>query len=63
MKLDHGRLVEGRADMVYFDGEMWTVVDYKTGKSGTDEKRQVALYAHSLQIAKKQPVRAILLEI
>ncbi len=63
VKLDDGRLVEGRADMVYFDGEMWTVVDYKTGKSGTDEKRQVALYAHSLQIAKKQPVRAILLEI
>ena len=63
MKLDDGRLVEGRADLVCFDGESWTVVDYKTGETGSDEKRQVALYAHALQIAKKQPVRAIILEI
>jgi ATP-dependent helicase/nuclease subunit A len=63
VKLDDGRLVEGRADLVYFDGESWTVVDYKTGETGSDEKRQVALYAHALQIAKKQPVRAIILEI
>jgi ATP-dependent exoDNAse (exonuclease V) beta subunit len=63
VKLDDGRLVEGRADLVYFDSETWTVVDYKTGRSGSDEKRQVALYAHALEIAKKQPVRAILLEI
>jgi ATP-dependent exoDNAse (exonuclease V) beta subunit len=54
--------VEGRADLVYFDGQAWTVVDYKTGGAGIQEKdkRQVALYSRALQIAKDAPVRAIL---
>jgi ATP-dependent helicase/nuclease subunit A len=63
VRLDDGRMVEGRADLVYFDGRSWTVVDYKTGETGSDEKRQVALYARALEIAKNQPVRAVLLEI
>ena len=63
VKLEDGKLVEGRADLVYFDGGTWTVVDYKTGGTGSQEKRQVALYAHALQVAKNAPVRAILVEI
>jgi ATP-dependent exoDNAse (exonuclease V) beta subunit len=65
VKLDDGQLVEGRADLVHFDGETWTVVDYKTGGAGFNEKdkRQVALYAHALQVAKNAPVLAILVGI
>lgn len=64
VKLENGQLVEGRADLVYFDGNVWTVVDYKTGAAFNEkDKRQVALYAHALRIAKKTPVRAILVAI
>ena len=63
VRLQDGRLVEGRADLVFFDGERWTVVDFKTGSSNNRDDRQVALYARALELAKGQPVRAVILEI
>lgn len=65
VKLENDELVEGRADLVYFDGTTWTVVDYKTGGAGpsNNDERQVSLYAHALRLAKNAPVRAVLIAI
>jgi ATP-dependent helicase/nuclease subunit A len=64
VRLDDGRLAEGRADLVYFDGECWTVIDYKTGPSASKRNRQqLQLYALALQRATGQRVRAVLLEV
>jgi ATP-dependent helicase/nuclease subunit A len=63
VKLDDGRIVEGRADLVISDGESWTVIDFKTGSPEDRDERQVQLYAHALAIAKRQPVKAVILEI
>ena len=63
VRLPDGQLVEGRADLVFFDGSTWTVVDYKTGLQADKEDRQVRLYAYALSIAKQQPVRAVIVEI
>ena len=63
VKLDDGRIVEGRADLVISDGESWTVIDFKTGSPEDRDELQVQLYAHALAIAKRQPVKAVILEI
>ena len=64
VKLDDGRLVEGRADLVYFDGLRWTVIDFKTGSAASKRNReQLQLYALALGRATGQPVRAVLLEV
>jgi ATP-dependent exoDNAse (exonuclease V) beta subunit len=62
VRLPDGRLVEGRADLVFFDGARWTVIDFKTGSPEDRDERQVQIYAYALSIAKKQPVRAVILE-
>lgn len=63
VRLPDGQLVEGRADLVFFDGATWTVVDYKTGLQDDKEDRQVQLYAYALSIAKQQPVQAVIVAI
>jgi len=64
VKLDDGRLVEGRADLAYFDGIAWTVIDFKTGPAASKRNReQLQLYALALGKATGQPVRAVLLEV
>ena len=63
VRLPDGRLAEGRADLVFFDGARWTVIDFKTGSPEDRDERQVQIYAYALSIAKKQPVRAVILEI
>jgi ATP-dependent helicase/nuclease subunit A len=63
VRLPDGQLVEGRADLVYFDGESWIVVDFKTGSPDDNDESQIQIYAYALSLAKAQPVRAIILEI
>ncbi len=64
VKLEDGSLVEGRADLVYFDGVRWTVIDFKTGPAASKRNReQLRLYSLALARATGQAVRAVLLEV
>jgi ATP-dependent exoDNAse (exonuclease V) beta subunit len=63
VKFEDGSLVEGRADLAYFDGQRWTVVDFKTGEANAGDRAQVRMYAQALERATGQPVRAVILEI
>lgn len=58
-----GEIVEGVIDLAWSDGESWTVIDYKTGRTEVKYKTQVQLYALALQRATGLPARAILLEL
>jgi ATP-dependent exoDNAse (exonuclease V) beta subunit len=41
----NGELCEGLLDLAWFDGNRWTVVDYKTGPGDEPRyRRQIAIY-------------------
>ncbi len=63
LTLTSGEVVEGVIDLAWSDGESWTVIDFKTGRSEQKYKSQVQLYALALQRATGLPARAILLEL
>jgi len=62
-----GEVVEGVVDLAFFDGQGWTVVDFKTDQ--LDEpvlavyRRQVALYVAAIQRATGQPARGVVLGV
>ncbi len=59
LRLENGRVVEGVIDLVYFDGQSWTLVDFKTGPADQDRyRRQLGLYAAALRQFTGQPVTA-----
>lgn len=61
--VDHHALV-GRIDLVFRDARGWTVMDYKTGSMGTDERHERQIGAYTLAASKllgEMPVRAGLL--
>ncbi len=63
-RLDDGRLVEGVVDLACFDGESWTVIDFKTGPGDQPRyKHQLGLYAMALHRVTGRPVRAVLFEV
>ena len=65
--LADGTLVEGVLDLAFFDKGGWTVVDFKTDRELEKEleryKRQVALYALSIERTTGQACAAILMKI
>lgn len=65
--LADGTLVEGILDLAFCDSGGWTVVDFKTDRELQKEleryKRQVALYALSIERATGQACAAILMKI
>lgn len=64
VRLEDGRLIEGRADVVRDEGDHWTVIDYKTDFADKARyKRQLQLYAYALSRATGKPARGVLLEI
>ena len=64
VRLEDGSLVEGRVDLAWHDGEMWTVIDYKTDTAERSRyKRQLQLYGLALQRSTGKPARGVLLEI
>lgn len=64
VRLDDGSIVEGRVDLAWTDGALWTVVDYKTGPADRGKyRRQLQLYGLALHRATGLPVRAVLLEV
>jgi ATP-dependent exoDNAse (exonuclease V) beta subunit len=63
VRLDDGRLVDGRIDFAWSDGESWTVIDYKTDRQEKRNIAQVQVYALALHRATGLPVRGIVLEV
>jgi ATP-dependent helicase/nuclease subunit A len=63
VRVEGGRLVEGRIDCAWSDGLSWTVVDYKTDRREKRNVAQVQLYGLALQRATGLPVRGIVLEV
>jgi ATP-dependent exoDNAse (exonuclease V) beta subunit len=63
VRLQDGRLVDGRIDLAWSDGSSWTVLDYKTGRRDPRRSAQLQLYALALQQATGLPATGIVLEI
>jgi len=60
----NGELYEGVIDLTWFDGQKWTIVDYKTGPGDEPRyRRQITLYGEAIRKATGTPVRLIVLEI
>jgi ATP-dependent exoDNAse (exonuclease V) beta subunit len=63
VRLEDGRLVDGRIDFAWSDGERWTVVDYKTDRRERRRIGQLQLYGLALRRATGLPARGIVLEV
>jgi ATP-dependent helicase/nuclease subunit A len=67
LKLSDGSLVEGVLDLAFLERDAWTVVDFKTDRELEKElehyKRQVGLYALSIERATGQPSGGILMRV
>ena len=67
LPLEGNRVFEGVIDLAYFDGDRWTVVDFKTdaglGAKRKAYERQLQWYAHALHVIHGTPVRAVLLAL
>jgi ATP-dependent exoDNAse (exonuclease V) beta subunit len=63
VRLSDGRLVDGRIDLAWSDGERWTVVDYKTDRRARRNIAQVQAYGVAVLRATGMPVRCVILEV
>jgi ATP-dependent exoDNAse (exonuclease V) beta subunit len=63
VRLEDGRLVEGRIDLGWSDGAQWTVVDYKTDRPKHRRHGQLQHYVLALERATGIPARGIVFEI
>jgi ATP-dependent exoDNAse (exonuclease V) beta subunit len=63
VRLDDGRLVDGRIDFAWSDGRSWMVVDYKTDRREERNVAQLQAYGLALQRATGLPIRGLVLEI
>jgi ATP-dependent exoDNAse (exonuclease V) beta subunit len=65
--LSDGTLVEGVLDLAFLERDAWTVVDFKTDQELEQKlehyKRQVKLYATSIQRVTNQPCSCVLLQL
>jgi ATP-dependent exoDNAse (exonuclease V) beta subunit len=63
VRLADGSVVEGNVDLACFDGEAWTVLDYKTGRAGDPIPAQLQLYALALERSTGFKAQGVFLEI
>jgi ATP-dependent exoDNAse (exonuclease V) beta subunit len=63
VRLGDGRLVDGRIDLAWSDGERWTVVDYKTDRRERRNVAQVQAYGLAVRRATGMSVRCVVLEV
>jgi ATP-dependent exoDNAse (exonuclease V) beta subunit len=63
LRLEDGRLVDGRIDIAWSDGKSWTVIDYKTDRRAKRNEAQLQLYGLALKRATGLPARGIILEV
>ncbi|MEM8996902.1 MAG: PD-(D/E)XK nuclease family protein, partial [Acidobacteriota bacterium] len=66
-ELEGNKLIEGVVDLAFFDGERWTVVDFKTdadpGPRLEDYRRQIAWYVYALSRLTGQDADGVLLGV
>jgi ATP-dependent exoDNAse (exonuclease V) beta subunit len=62
-----GLLIEGVVDLAFEEGEIWTVIDFKTDEEfrGNESayRRQVGMYAAAIQAANGARVAAVLMRV
>ena len=67
LPVEHGPSVEGVIDLAFLEGELWTVVDFKTDTDPTVHsaayERQLAWYTHAVATITGQNARGALLAI
>ena len=67
LRLEGGALVEGVVDLAFREADLWTVVDFKTGRELEqrlrDYQRQIGLYAAAIAGATQLPAQGILMRI
>jgi ATP-dependent exoDNAse (exonuclease V) beta subunit len=63
VRLEDGRIVDGRIDLAWSDGLRWTVVDYKTDRRSKRHVAQVQAYGLAVARATGMPVRCVILEV
>jgi len=63
VRLADGRVVEGRVDFAWRDGERWTVVDYKTDRRPGRNVAQLQVYGLALERATGGKVKGVVLEV
>ncbi len=67
LTLADGSVIEGMLDLAFLEKGAWTVVDFKTDREFKKEiehyKRQVGLYALSIERATGQPCGGILMRV
>ena len=63
VRLEDGRLVDGRVDLAWSDGKTWTVIDYKTDRRDRRTSAQLQIYGLAIHLATGLPVNAVLLEL
>lgn len=63
VQLADGTTVEGTVDLAWFDGERWTVVDYKTGRADDPNPVQLQIYALALERATGSKARGIFIDV
>jgi len=67
LRLDGSRILEGICDLLFLEGEMWHVVDFKTDEDGSRRseryERQIQWYAHAVSQLTGSPVSCHLLFI
>jgi len=63
VRLEDGRMVEGRIDFAWNDGERWTVVDYKTDRRERRNVAQLQVYGLALARATGLAVSGVVLEV
>jgi ATP-dependent exoDNAse (exonuclease V) beta subunit len=67
LRLEGGRLLEGVIDLAFFEGGVWTLVDFKSDRDLRARRphyeRQVRWYALAVARITGSPVRAVLLGV
>lgn len=64
LRLDDGRMVEGRVDLAFREGDGWVLVEFKTDSADQLRyRRQLQIYAAALREATGLPVRGVLFEV
>jgi ATP-dependent exoDNAse (exonuclease V) beta subunit len=64
LRLSDGSVAEGNIDLAWFDGQTWTIVDFKTDSAEQKRyQRQLRVYGLAVQRATRRPVRCLLFEV
>ncbi len=67
LPIENGRILEGTIDLAFLEGDLWTIVDFKTdadiASKRTQYERQLQWYVYALARITGQQARAVLLSL